>query len=337
LVKIGKLSMAHVHARGYVQQIMDHPEAQLVAIWDEIPERGEAAAREWNVPFVADLHEFLAFEDMQAVACDATTKLHHEVIMHAIQAGKHVFTEKALTVSTADSDEIVQAVEESGIKFMISLPSRCSPEILFLKRVLDQGVIGDLTLMRARIAHSAALDRWFSGHTAWFAEAEAAGGGALFDLGCHTVDVMRWLMGTPKSVIANMNSFTGVYPDVDDNAVAVVESEGKALGILDVAWVHRAGPNPIELYGTKGFVGIRGVDGRPILMSEGLEYAGFRGDLTAKRLPDALPSPMRQWIAAIERDEPMTITVRDGRNLTELLEGIYRSARERRMVDFPLS
>lgn len=337
LVRIGKLSMAHVHAAGYVNQINENPEAELVAVWDEIPERGQPVAEEQGVPFYADLDEFLAHEGMDAVACDATTNLHHDVLMRSIAAGKHVFTEKALSISTTESDEIVRAVEESGIKFMISLPSRCSSEILFLKKVLDEGLIGDVTLMRARIAHSAALENWFGGHTIWFAQREPAGGGALFDLGCHTVDVMRWLMGTPKSVVSKMNSFTGVYPEVDDNAVAVVEFETKALGILEVAWVHTAGPNPIEIYGTKGFAGIRGLDGRVVLMSEGAEYAGFGGELTAKSLPDAPPAPMQQWISAIERDEPMTITVRDGRNLTEMLEGIYRASDEGKSIDFPLT
>ena len=336
MVKVGKLSMAHVHASGYVRQIRENPNAELVAVWDEIPERGKPAAEEQGVPFFADLDEFLAMDGLQAVACDATTNLHHDVILRSVRAGKHVFTEKALSITTAQSDEIVEAVHQAGIKFMISLPSRCAPEILFLKRVLDEGLIGDVTLMRARIAHSAALDGWFSGYTLWFADAVAAGGGALFDLGCHTVDVMRWLMGAPKSVVAKMNSFSGRYPEVDDNAVAVVEFETKALGILDVAWVHRAGPNPIEIYGTKGFVGIRGTDGRPFVTSQDAQYAGLTGQLLVQSLPSALPSPMQQWINAIESDEPMTITVEDGRNLTELLEGIYRSAGEGRSIDFPL-
>jgi len=331
------LSMAHVHARGYAQQAIDHPDVELVGIWDEVPERGQEAATDYSVPFVADLDEMLGRDDVQGVIVDAPTTLHPDVILRSIKAGKHVFTEKALSIATAESDEIVAAADASGLCCMISLPSRCSSEILFLKQVLDAGTIGDVTLMRARIAHSAALQSWFQGHSLWFADPVAAGGGALFDLGCHTVDVMRWLMGTPKSVISKMNSFTGEYPDVDDNAVAVVEFETGALGILDVAWVHAAGPNPIEIYGTKGFVGIRGLDGRPTLIAPDAEYAGQRGELVAKGLPEALPSPMRQWVAAIESGEPMTISFTDGRNLTELLEGIYRSTREGKSIDFPLT
>ena len=62
---------------------------------------------------------------------------------------------------------------------MISLPSRCNTEIMFLKQVLDAGTIGVVTLKRARIALSAALQSWFQGHSLWFAYPVAAGGGAL--------------------------------------------------------------------------------------------------------------------------------------------------------------
>ena len=109
---------------------------------------------------------------------------------------------------------------------MISLPSRCNSEILFAKKAIDDGLIGDITFGRGRIAHSAGLDSWFSGTSAWFADPERAGGGALFDLGCHRVDVIRWLMGEPKSAIAKINNFTGNFP-IDDNSVSVVSSRTK--------------------------------------------------------------------------------------------------------------
>jgi predicted dehydrogenase len=75
-------------------------------------------------------------------------------------------------------------------------------------------------------------------------------------------------------------------------------------------------------------------------MAEDPDPPGLRlrsGTVLVHDLPDALPMPMQQWIDAIETGSPMTITVEDGRNLTELLEGIYRSAGEGKSIDFPLS
>lgn len=297
-------------------------------------------ANKRGVPFIADLDQVLALPAVQGVVVDTPTNRHKDVLIAAAQAGKHIFTEKALTITTADADAVVAAVHKAGIQFMISLPSRVRPEILFAKQVLDQGLLGEVTQMRARVAHMAALDQWFQpgqGHSgsAWFGEETAAGGGAFFDLGCHRVDIMRWFLGKPASVVARMNNFSGSYP-IDDNMVALIEFANKALGIIDVSWVHRAGPNPVEIYGTEGFLGIDlGPGPRVWLESRKLELpGGIQGAVAPTRLPAALPLPMAQWIRAIQDGSPTSIGIEDGWNLTQLLEGCYTAARTGQAFSF---
>jgi predicted dehydrogenase len=147
------------------------------------------------------------------------------------------------------------------------------------------------------------------------------------------VDIMRWFLGEPESIVAQTTNFARAY-DIDDQCVALIKFKNGALGVLDVSWVHRAGPNTREIYGTEGFLGWGFPGQNPQLTSRKLEAAGLQGTLIPSNLPKALPSPLEQWIAAILRDEPMTITVEDGRNLTQLLEGIYTAAREGREVRF---
>ena len=334
MLKIALLSFAHVHANGYARQVNENPDAEIQCIWDDDPVRGETASERVGVPYIADLEEVVSSPDVDAVVVNSYTSQHPEVFKAAIKHKKHVFTEKALTIHTKDADEIVDLVNESGIKFMVSLPSRTRPETLFMREVLDKGWLGKITMMRARVAHSAALDVWFTKekHNDWFGDAELAGGGALFDLGCHTVDVMRWFMGKPKRMASIIQNFTGVY-DVDDNSVIAVEFENGGLGILDTAFVHRAGPNPMEIYGTDGYIG-RDMRGGLLLSSTQLQPEGIAGYIKPTRLPKALPMPMQQWVSAILNDTPMTITVEDGRNLTEMLEGAYKAAREGREVTF---
>lgn len=331
MIRIAKLSMAHVHAGGYARKINDNPETELVAVWDEEEYGGRSAAEQYGVPFYTDLGEILSRDDVDAVSVDAITSDHPRVMIAAAEAGKHIFTEKALAIDVDGCDAIISAVEKAGVKFMISLPSRCNPEILFAKNALDDGLLGDLTFGRGRIAHSAGLDKWFSGTSAWFADAERAGGGALFDLGCHRVDIIRWLMGEPKSAIAKINNFTGNY-QIDDNSVSVVEFANKALGVIDVAWTHRSGPNLLELYGTEGSLvaghGEMHFETRKLSDEEKAEYIA--------NAPAAPPEPMQQWINAILRDEPMTINIQDGRNLTELMQAFYLSSERGVSVELPL-
>ena len=331
-VGIAMLSFAHVHAGGYADQVASHPHAKLVAVWDEDIERGKAEASRRNLPFYADLNDVLALPEVQGVVVDAPTRLHPEVLTAAAKAGKHIFTEKALTITTAEATTVVQAIKEAGVCFMISLPSRTRPEILFAKKVLDEGLLGDVTEMRARIAHMAALDRWFQpgpnhSGSVWFGNEADAGGGAFFDLGCHRVDIMRWFLGEPTAAVARMNNFSGAYP-IDDNMVAVVEFKNKALGILDVSWVHRSGPNALEIYGTEGFLSIDASPGPRIwLESRKLNGELVQGPVSPSKLPPALPSPMEQWIREIREGTPASITLQDGWNLTQMLEGCYTAAR----------
>jgi 1,5-anhydro-D-fructose reductase (1,5-anhydro-D-mannitol-forming) len=332
MLRIAMLSFAHVHANGYAQHVIDHPEAEIQCIWEDDEGRAKAAHERFGAPVYTDLEEVVRRPDVDAVVINAYTSQHPELMQAAIVHGKHIFTEKALTITTQEADEIVAAVNASGIQFMISLPSRTRPEALFMKEVLDKGWLGKVTLMRARVAHMASLDRWFHGGSAWFADAERAGGGALFDLGCHTVDVMRWFMGEPKSIVSKIQQFSDAYP-IDDNSAIIVEFKSGALGILDTSWVHRAGPNPIEIYGTDGYVG-RDPDGGLLLTSTQLQPEGIRGYIKPAKLPDPLPMPIDQWISAILHNTPMTIAVEDGRNLTQLLEGAYQAAQEKREIEF---
>jgi predicted dehydrogenase len=331
--RIALLSFAHVHANGYAQGVAKHPEAEIACVWDDDPSRGRPAAERFGVPFESDLAAVLRRDDIDGVLVNAETSKHTQILLAAAEAGKHTFTEKALTVTTADAERVVAAVKKAGIQFMISLPSRTSPEVLFARKCLDDGLLGQVTFMRARVAHSAALDRWFKEGSLWFGDAALAGGGSLFDLGCHTVDVMRWFLGEPESVVAQTTNYARAY-DIDDQCVALVRFKNGALGVLDVSWVHRAGPNTKEIYGTEGFLGWGYPGQNPQLSSRKLEAGGLQGTLIPSNLPRSIPSPLEQWIAAIQQNEPMTITVEDGRNLTQLLEGIYTAAREGREVRF---
>lgn len=324
MLRVAMLSFAHVHADGYARQVQAHPEATIQCIWDDDEGRGQSAAARFGVPYERDLDAVLRRDDVDAVLINAPTSQHTELLLAACEARKHIFTEKALTVSTADADRVVAAVRESGVQCVVSLPSRCAPDTLFIKDVLDRGLVGRVTLMRARIAHMAALDKWFSGGSAWFGDAALAGGGALFDLGCHTVDVLRWFGGEPESVIATVQNSTGAY-DIDDNSAIVVTFKSGALGILDTSWVQRSGPSPLEIYGTEGFVGRGMAPASGLVLSS--TQLGVEGYVLPSKLPKALPTPLEQWVGASLHGTPATIGAEDGRNLTQLLEATYESAR----------
>ncbi len=332
---IALLSFAHVHARGYADQIRDIADCKVVAIWDEDPERGAAEADKRGAPYYDSYESVLELPEVDGVIVNAPTSMHRDILVACAQAGKHIFTEKSLTITLDDATEVMKAVEDAGIRFVISLPSRVRPEILFAKRILDMGYLGEVTHMRARIAHMAALDRWFSGGSAWFTDETQAGGGAFFDLGCHRVDILRWFLGEPASAVAQIVNSSQIY-EIDDSMVAVVTFRSKAIGIIDVSWVHRYGPNPLEIYGTDGYLSIDAAPNGPKiqLISGQLKAGDIQGYISPASLPPGPPSLMNQWVASIQHGSVSATNIYDGWNLVQLLEGCYTAGREGREVTF---
>jgi predicted dehydrogenase len=89
----------------------------------------------------------------------------------------------------------------------------------------------------------------------------------------------------------------------------------------------------VEIYGTEGYIGYSGRPGDQIqLISTQLQPGEVQGAILPSKLPDPLPLPMDQWISAILHGAPLTVTVEDGRNLTELLEAVYNAAHSGREV-----
>ena len=95
-LRIAVLSAWHVHAEEYGRAALDHPDTELVAVWDDDAERGAALAETLGVPFEADLEALLAREDLDGVTCTTATTDHDEILGRALSAGKHVFTETLL-------------------------------------------------------------------------------------------------------------------------------------------------------------------------------------------------------------------------------------------------
>jgi len=145
------------------------------------------------------------------------------------------------------------------------------------------------------------------------------------------MDVIRWMMGEPKKLMAIVNNFSGNF-DIDDNSATIIEFANKGIGMVDVAFVHRSGPNPFELYGTEGAI-VMGL-GPLSLTTRKLNEEQIKEYIA--NAPQGLPSPMQQWVNALEDGTPMTITIEDGRNLTELLQASYMSSAQNKGIELPL-
>ena len=329
MLQVGMMSGWHVHAKDYGNDLRKMPDVGIAAVWDEDPKRGAEWAAELEVPFEPHRDAFLARKDFDAVVVCAPTNRHAEVMVAAAQAGKHIFTEKVMALTVKECQAIAQAVRQAGVKFAISFPARTQPGHLFAKQTVEQGTIGDVTLLRVRVAHDGASAGWLVPH---FYDLEACGGGAMMDLGAHPMYLARWIMGRPLAVVSGFGNVTGHA--VEDNSVSIVEFEKGCLAVVETGFVSTHSPSTLELHGTEGCLVVGGPTGGVQLISnkEGLSEKGWHAP---DSLPQPLPSPLRMWVDAILNDAPILFGLEEGTQLTELMEAAYKSYREGRRVEIP--
>ena len=194
MVRVGLLGaggIGKVHARAY-QRIAG---AQVVAVADLVRERAESAAAPFQARVYEDWQPLLDDPDVQMVDICLPTYLHEPAMVAAAQAGKHILSEKPITLSLAQADRMLDAVKQAGVQAMIAQVIRFWPHYLAIKKLLDSGDLGAPVMAQA--ARLGSLPAWSS----WYAD-PALSGGALLDLHMHDLDWLYYLFGMPKTVYA---------------------------------------------------------------------------------------------------------------------------------------
>ncbi|WP_040950370.1 Gfo/Idh/MocA family protein [Gorillibacterium massiliense] len=312
MIKLALLSYWHVHAKDYAREADAHPDTEIVAIWDEIPERGRKEAEARNVPFYENLDELLASPDIDGVIIVTPTNRHREVMIAAANAGKHIFTEKVIAPTLHEVNDILQAVEKNGVKLTVSLPRLNDGYTLAIQDVLKAGKLGDLIHVRTRLSHDGALAGWLPEH---FFNKEQCGGGALIDLGCHPMYLARLFLGLPESVTATYGYISG--KEVEDNAVAVLQYGNGAVAVVEAGFMNPRSPFTIEINGTKGTL-VYGAPNPDRIYLETVEQVGNEWEelpLLENREP-----AFSQWVGHIQNGTTADENIQLAVDLTRLME-----------------
>ena len=319
MIRVAMLSYWHVHAWDYTRQAQAHPDTEIVAVWDELPERGRASAEKLGVPFFATLDEVLAQPTVDAVIVDAPTSIHRDVMVAAARAGKHIFTEKVVAATLAEVNQVLAAVEQAGVKLTVSLPRLYAGYTQAIQGILAEGILGEPTLIRTRLAHNGALrtaerpDGWLPPH---FYRAEQPRGGAMIDLGCHPMYLARLFGGLPETVSATYGYVTG--REVEDNAVVTLGYPNGAIAVVEAGFVAAASPFTIEIHGTQGSL-MYGTPEPKLLVRAGESWQ-------ERPVPADQPSAFQQWVAHIQQGTTAAANIEAARDLTRLMEAANLSA-----------
>ena len=162
----------------------------------------ESSSNDWQAT--------VARSDVDLVDISTPGYTHCEIATAAAAAGKHVFCEKPLTFTVAESKQMLAAVREAGVKHMVNFNYRRCPAISLAKKMIDAGELGEIRHVRCTYLQDWLVDPEFPMN--WRMRKEAAGSGAHGDLGAHSIDLARFLAGEISEVVGTKKTFITERP-----------------------------------------------------------------------------------------------------------------------------
>lgn len=346
----------------HVRQIRSHPGAQVVALCGRTPEKLQRAGAEFGVTrLYADHEKLLADGDLDAVTISTTHNAHYEIARAALEAGLHVFCEKPLGVNSRQTAQLVRLAEEKRLKTMVAFTNRWVPEAMHARRLISGGFCGEA--FHYNCCQLAGYGRPGSGW-AWRFDPDLAGGGVLFDLGCHNIDLAMWLNG-PISRVCGMLKNTSprrlrsgelLPTPCDDTDAFVAEFANGSQGIFHISWTS-PGDRIMrhEIAGSEGFlalglyhdVWINGLSGckagepqlSPLPPPDDLQGEIPRAVATPQEREaahdaflDRSPSLVRAFLDCLRADTDPTPSFADGHAAQQVMDAVVTSHREARWV-----
>jgi len=249
---IGAGNISDTHARA----ALEIPGVQVAAVFGENHARARALAQRCGAIAYDSLDAFFAHRPMDLVAIGSPSGVHAAQGIAAARRGLHVLVEKPLDVTLDAADALIAAADEAGVKLGVFFQDRFKPDLVRVKRLLNEGVIGRPLLVDARVPWYRPPEYYASSR--WRGTRVLDGGGALMNQGIHTVDLLVWFLGEVGRVQAVTR--TALHRiDVEDTAAALLEFEGGVLGVLAVTTAGYPGyARRIQLTGSEGTAVIEG-------------------------------------------------------------------------------
>jgi UDP-N-acetyl-2-amino-2-deoxyglucuronate dehydrogenase len=334
---VGTGVIAETHAKA----IAALPNAHLVAATDVRPDALRAFAAAHDCAAEPDLAALLAREDVEVVSVCVPSGLHAEVGIQAAAAGKHLVVEKPIEVTLAAADSLIKAADAFGVALTVISQHRFDPGLVELRRLLDDGALGDLVLGEARTKWYRTQEYYDS--AAWRGTV-AFDGGALLNQGVHYVDLLRWCMG-PVAEVTAVSATRTHRMEAEDTALALLRFTSGAVGTIVASTAVFPGfAQQLEITGTSGTVVIENGD------IARAEFRNGNGNGAVRRRDPAAPAEaadpalsgvashaaqIADLLTAIEQGRQPWVSALSARDALEIVLAAYESARDSRPVTLP--
>jgi len=218
--------------------------------------RDAAKAAPYTQRVWSSLGEALRDPAVAAVYVASPVFLHAPQTIESLRAGKHVLCEKPMAMNEAEARSMMHASEESGKTLGVAYYRRTYPKVQRAKELLAAGVIGK-PVVAELTSHG-----WFDGQgpRSWLVDAAKSGGGPLYDIASHRIDLLNFFFGEPLRVTGQLSNAVHRYA-VEDNATVLIEYEHGIRGIVDVRWHSKVDRDECRIRGTEGEINLDPLNG----------------------------------------------------------------------------
>jgi predicted dehydrogenase len=296
--------------------------ASLVAVSD-ISKRALKNANSFGVKKTFNSYEQLLKDpEIDAVIIALPTHLHLQCARRAAEEEKHIFLEKPIARNVQEAREIVSVAGKNSVKLMIGYPLRFNSTFCDLKEKITSGMLGDVEIARATNISAGPFFHRMQDYAPtpvpeWWFNKELTGGGALVDLGCHMINLLRWYFGEIRDVKSYLSYRFNL--DFEDSATCLAKFASGTLGIISVGWFSQVLNEQVELFGTVQYAKTQ--HRAPSRVVAGLQM------LVTGRSTFFIPhlGELQYFVNCLERDLPPSPSGEDGLKDLEAIAQAYKN------------
>jgi predicted dehydrogenase len=317
-LKWGLIGCGDIARKRVAPALRDNEPSELIAIARARPELAAAFAEEFGAKrWYAKWPDLLSDGEIDAVYIATPVHLHAAQAIAAAEAGKHVLCEKPMAMDVQECERMIAAAQSHGVKLGVAYYRRFYPVIQRLKEIIESGEIGLPVL--AQIEAFEWFDPTRDNPRAWLLQKQLAGGGPMFDFGCHRIEVLLNVFG-PISEVKSLDANTVFDREVEDTAAALFRFAAGACATLSVSHAAAEAKDTINIFGSLGSIRV------PVLNEGKLQVVTKSGERWETLSPAAnLHAPLiEDFTNAVLNDREVTVSGEIGRTVATIEAEIYQ-------------
>lgn len=301
--------------------LRDIEASELLAVCRGRADLAESFAKEFGARrWYPDVATLLADPDIDAVYIATPVYLHATHAIAAANAGKHVLCEKPMAMNVLECDAMIAACKANAVALGIAYYRHMYPAVAAIKRIIASGEIGAVAM--AQVNAFEYFDPAPDHPRHWFTVKAKAGGGPMFDFGCHRLEVLVDVFGPVREATSMVGNVTRFERDVEDTAIALLSFERAGYATLSVTHASNEPQDTLDIYGTKGSIHVAP-------LNSGEVRVRVDGAERIESLPPAtnIHAPLiEEFMEAVAAGRAPAVNGEMGRVVAALVERIYAPA-----------